>query len=308
MKNYYRVMLGPKSIYADACRKGNFIGVDFGIAEDLTGKLPDEWRAFNKAYIPVYLKVHPDKTKVTAGLACGAIWTVSRNLKDGDIVLCPDGAGRYYVGEIAGPYAYHPAGPLPHRRPVRWLDVMIDRAEMSEALRNSTGSIGTVSQLPSHAEEIERYLGGASAPRIVATDETIEDPSAFAMEKHLEEFLVENWSQTELARAYDIYSEDGDVSGQQYLTDTGPIDILGISKDKKTLLVIELKKGRASDVVVGQLLRYMGYVLEELCEEEQTVRGIIIALEDDARIRRALVMTPAVDFFRYQVSFKLVKG
>jgi len=69
--------------------------------------------------------------------------------------------------------------------------------------------------------------------------------------------------------------------------------------------VVELKKGRASDKVVGQALRYMGYVQEELAEENQTVRGVIIALEDDTKIRRALKMTPNVEFYRYQVSFKL---
>jgi restriction system protein len=33
-----------------------------------------------------------------------------------------------------------------------------------------------------------------------------------------------------------------------------------IKKDKSQLLAVELKKGRASDAVVGQVLRYMGYV------------------------------------------------
>ena len=42
------------------------------------------------------------------------------------------------------------------------------------------------------------------------------------------------------------------------------------------------------DVVVGQIQRYMGYVVEELAEEGQSVKGIIIALEDDLRIQRAL--------------------
>lgn len=125
---------------------------------------------------------------------------------------------------------------------------------------------------------------------------------------HLEEFLVRNWTQTELGRDYDIYQENGELVGQQYQTDTGPLDILAISKDKKTLLVVELKKGRASDVVVGQALRYMGYVQDELAEEAQSVRGVIIALEDDQRIRRALTMVPSIDFYRYQVSFKLMRG
>lgn len=80
----------------------------------------------------------------------------------------------------------------------------------------------------------------------------------FALEKHLEEFLVQNWHQTELGIKYNIYEEEGELVGQQYPTDTGPIDILAISKDKTELLVVELKKGRASDAVIGQIQRYMG--------------------------------------------------
>ena len=128
------------------------------------------------------------------------------------------------------------------------------------------------------------------------------------MEAHLEDFLVKNWAQTEFGKDYDIYEEDGEQVGEQYNTDTGPLDILAVSKDKKRLLVVELKKGRASDAVIGQILRYMGYVQEELAEEDQTVHGVVVALEDDQRIRRALAVTPNVTFYRYQISFKLVKA
>lgn len=51
----------------------------------------------------------------------------------------------------------------------------------------------------------------------------------------------------------------------------------------------------------------MGWVKEQLVEEGQSVAGAIIALEDDPRIRRALSMVPNVDFYRYQISFKLLK-
>ena len=307
MKSYYRVMLGQKSVYADECFANSFIGTDFGINQDLTKNLPEEWRTFNKEFIPVYLATHPDKTKIGAGLACGALWTVSKGIQKGDIVLCPDGTGKYRVGEVSSGYYYEPGKILFHRRPVTWLNVMIDRAAMSEALRNSTGSIGTVSNITQHREEIERLIGGISVPTIISTDVTVEDPSAFALEEHLEDFLVKNWPHTEFGKDYNIYEEDGE-KGQQYQTDTGPLDILAISKDKKHLLVVELKKGRASDSVVGQTLRYMSYVQEELAEEGQTVLGAIVAHEDDARIRRALTMTPSVSFYRYQVSFKLVRA
>jgi predicted Mrr-cat superfamily restriction endonuclease len=307
MKSYYRIMLGKGSVHAGECFSGNFIGADFGIAEDLTGKLPEEWRAFNQKFIPVYLAGHPDKTKIGAGLACGALWTVAKGIKKGDIVLCPDGSGRYRVAEVKGDYFYQPGGVLPHRRSVFWLPQPIDRADMSEALRNSAGSIGTVSDITNYHEEIEKLLSGVHAPTLISTDETVEDPAAFALEEHLEDFLVQNWSHTDLGKEYDIYEEGGERIGQQYETDTGKVDILAISKDKKRLLVVELKKGRASDVVVGQTLRYMGYVQEELAEEGQTVQGVIIALQDDQRIRRALAVMRNIMFYRYQISFKLVK-
>ena len=307
MKNYYRVMLGRKSAFAEPCFAGSFIGVDFGIAEDLTHKLPDEWRAFNKQFIPIFLAKHLDKTKIGAGLACGALWTVAKGIRKGDVVLCPDGAGAYRVGEVIGDYQYAPGEVLPHRRPVRWLNQSIDRGAMTDALKHSTGSIGTVSDISGYREEIEKLIGGGTGTTIVVNDPTVEDPVAFALEKHLEDFLVQNWKQTDLGKEYDIFEEDGEKVGQQYPTDTGPIDVLAVRKDKKELLVLELKKGRASDAVVGQVLRYMGYALQELAEEGQTVKGVIIALEDDQRLRRALAATSDIAFYRYQVSFKLLK-
>jgi restriction system protein len=210
---------------------------------------------------------------------------------------------------VTGGYYYVPNAPLPHRRGVKWLDLAIARAAMSEPLRNSTGSIGTVSNVSAHAMEIESFLKTAPPPlTIIAADPTIEDPFAFAMEQHLEAFLVANWEQTEFAATFSIFEEDGEKVGQQYQTDAGPIDILAISKDKKRLLVVELKRGRASDAVVGQILRYMGYVKGEIAEADQTVEGAIVALEDDQKLRWALAVIPSVSFYRYEVRFKLVKG
>lgn len=174
---------------------------------------------------------------------------------------------------------------------------------MSEPLQRSTNSTGTCCDITSYSDELERLIG-QKPPR----GPDVEDPSVFALEKHLEDFLVANWQNTALGKDYEIYSVDGELVGQQFPSDTGPIDILAISKTGKELLVVELKKGRASDVVVGQIQRYMGYVLDELAEEGQTVSGIIIALEDDLRIRRALRVTKGIKFYRYQVSFTLTQA
>lgn len=307
MKNYYRVMLGRKSVFAPECIAGGFIGGDYGIQQDLTGQLPEVWKAFNRQFIPIFLATHPDKTKVAAGLACGNLWTLAKGINREDVVLCPDGEGHYHVGDVTGDYFYQPGGSLPHRRPVQWAKQTIARTDMSEALRRSAGAASMVCNLGVYGDEIEHLIAGAYAPRLISTDETVEDPAEFVMEKHLEDFLVQNWAQTELGKGYVVYEVDGERVGQQYQTDTGPIDILAISKDKKTLLVVELKKGRGSDVVVGQLLRYMGYVKEELAEEGQGVKGVIIALENDPKMRRALSIVPGIDFYHYEIRFKLVK-
>ncbi|OGG72967.1 hypothetical protein A3A38_01725 [Candidatus Kaiserbacteria bacterium RIFCSPLOWO2_01_FULL_53_17] len=307
MKNYYRIMLGQRSAFADEAYKGNFIAAGFIKDKDLAHHLPDNWRDFNKEFIPLFLEQNPGKTRVSAGLACGMLWTVARGIQIGDIVLCPNGQGVYYVGEVTGAYEYHKGQTLPHRRTVRWFPKTITREEMSEPLKNSTGSIGTVSTISQYAEEIEALLAGSRPVSIVATDQTIEDPSVFALEEHLEDFLVKNWKSTELGRHYDIYEEDGEMVGKQYPSDTGPIDILAISKDKKELLVIELKRGRVSDIVVGQVQRYMGYVKDELVDGDQAVRGVIIAFEDDMKIRRALSVAQNIDFYTYKVNFKLEK-
>lgn len=307
MKSYYQIRLGRGNVNAKEAQEGNYIGAGWLSDIDLTNKVHDNWRDFNKQYIPIYLTKNPDKTKVAAGLACGMLHTIAKGILTGDTVLCPDGQGNYFVGEVTGGYEYHEGGTLPHRRNVRWYDRSIQRTEMSEALRNSSGSPGTVSNVSKYTEEIEALLSGGNLASIIAIDTTIEDPSIFALEKQLEDFLVHNWHRTELGQHYDIYEEDGEIVGQQYPSDTGPIDILAISKDKKEILIVELKKGRVSDMVVGQIQRYMGYAKEMLAEDNQTVRGAIIAFENDIKIQRALSVTTNIDFYTYKISFKLEK-
>lgn len=307
MKRYYRVMLGKGSVYASECRRDGFIGADFGIDMDLTGKLPDEWRVFNKQFIPIYLQKYPNKAKVAAGLACGFLWTISKGIKQGDTILSPNGLGSYYVGDVTSDYYYVPGQILPHRRKISWSPNLISREDMSDSLRHSAGSIGTVSNISRHWDELKKLCEGNVPAQLISNDESIENPSVFGLEKHLEEFLVANWGQLDLAKKYQIYQEDGELVGQQYETDTGKIDILAVSKDGQELLVIELKKNEASDSAVGQTLRYMGYIKEQVAEKDQVVKGLIIAYDDNIRIKRALMMVQNIEFCTYKVNFSLSK-
>ncbi len=308
VKRYYKLMLGAKSSFADICYNGHFIGADFDIIMDISASLFENWRDFNEKFIPIFLQINPTKSKIAAGLSCGALWTICKGMKIGDLVISPNGSGNYFVGEIISDYFFVENGVLPHRRQINWFNAILEKESLSDTLRGSMGSSGTVCEISRHSDEIESLISGTASPQIISNDNTIESINEFALEKHLEDFLVKNWKQTELGKDYDIYQEDGELVGQQYPTDTGPIDLLAISKDKKSILVVELKKGRVSDHVVGQIQRYMGYVKSELCEPNQSVKGVIIGLEDDLKIKRALSVTTNIEFYRYQISFKLVKG
>lgn len=305
MTKFIRIMLGKASMHAEECFEGGFIGVDFRLKKDLTAELTEDWREFNRALIPVWLESHPGKSKVAAGLACKMTWTVAKGLSAGDVVISPSGDGRYRFGEVIGDYEYKPDQILFHRRQVRWLETYVSAIDISKPLLNAMRSIGTTSDVTQYGDELKALLKGDRTPKISQEDAMIEEPSVFVLEKYLEEFLVSNWEHTDLGKRYDIFSDE-DGTGQQYETDAGRIDILAVSKDGSELLIIELKKGRASDVVAGQIARYMGYVMSELALPNQRVRGLIVAREDDSKLRYSLKAIPNVDFYRYEVSFKLL--
>ena len=137
------------------------------------------------------------------------------------------------------------------------------------------------------------------------TENNFTPKSSFLLEKHLEDYIIKNWGNIELNQNYDIHKENNQLC-TQYQTGSGPLDILAISKDKNEFLVIELKKGRASDIVLGQIQRYMGHIKKNLAENK-SVKGLIIALEDDKNLKDALSVAPNIKFMKYEVSFKLTE-
>ncbi|MBR1490259.1 MAG: hypothetical protein IJ611_06070 [Bacteroidales bacterium] len=177
MKKYIRVMLGRGSIYAKTCREDGYIGGNFEIKVDLSDSLFDNWREFNKKFIPLWQSAVPGKSTTAAGLACGALWTIVKGLKIGDVVLCPSGEGFYYVGTIASDYYYVHNTSLPHRRKVAWMDKVIARKSMSKELRNSAGSILTCCDISKYSTEIEGLLKGESHSALLAIQK--ETPNHF---------------------------------------------------------------------------------------------------------------------------------
>ena len=59
------------------------------------------------------------------------------------------------------------------------------------------------------------------------------------------------------------------------------------TNDNGDLVVIELKRGMTSDETIGQVLRYVGWVQENLAKDGQRVQGWIIAGDYDEHLRLA---------------------
>ena len=128
--------------------------------------------------------------------------------------------------------------------------------------------------------------------------------AAFALEEHLEEFMDANWASIDFGRPLRIWTDSDGEPGRQYATDVGVIDFLCEDNAANELVVVELKRGKSSDRVVGQILRYMGWVREQLAGDRD-VSGIIITHEYDHRVRYAVAELPRVEAWTYHVSFML---
>ncbi|MCX7674285.1 MAG: hypothetical protein N2Z70_00460 [Bdellovibrionaceae bacterium] len=172
-------------------------------------------KQFNKEFVPIYLAEHPVKSKVGAALACSFLWTFAKDTKSGDIVLCPNGEGAYLIGEVISDYFYQPGDPLPHRKSVKWFNRKIQRSDMSENLKKTAGATETVRDISKYSIELDILIFNKNLPHTIVTDTDVEDPFTFVLEKHLEEFLIKNWNNTNFGKHYNIYEEDGEVVGIQ---------------------------------------------------------------------------------------------
>ncbi len=302
---FFKVMLGKGSMYAPLCVQKGFLGADFDVIENLEPRLKDVIESFIDTMTSSLMEIDSSRSKRAANLGANSLWLVCKGIQEGDIVLSPDDAGQMYVGEVISPYWYFEEGPLPHRRSVRWFPKKLARQRMSVPLQNSSGFGTTAYTLEHHHGELSELVSEI-VDFLVDTSTDTEEIRSFVVESFLQAFLEKNWTLTSLGKTHDIFEIDGIPVGAQFQTETGPLDLLAVSKDKKELLVIELKKGRAYDKVLGQLQRYMGYVADKVAEPGQTVRGLIIALEDDRGLQYALKVAPNVSFMRYSIDFKLL--
>jgi hypothetical protein len=121
-------------------------------------------------------------------------------------------------------------------------------------------------------------------PREVRGEMTPEEfEKAQFLEKELEEYLQKHLDKVELGLT---------LIGRQHATKVGPIDLFAKAKNGD-VVVLELKKGRASDKVFGQICRYMGCIKSENPKKGPTVRGYIIGREVDIKLQYAAMVVAA---------------
>jgi len=125
----------------------------------------------------------------------------------------------------------------------------------------------------------------------------------FAYEKDLQNFLSKNL--TLIESGLHLYEEEG-ITGIEFPAGNRFVDILALDK-KKNYVVIELKVSRGYDRAVGQLLRYVGWISKNLADDNQSVRGILVAREISDDILLACSTVDNVDLYEYQLSVSLQK-
>lgn len=125
-------------------------------------------------------------------------------------------------------------------------------------------------------------------------EEVIKSYGSISIESDLRDYLADNIF---------IVQKGLSLIKKEYDTgEIGRIDLL--CKDKQgNHVVVELKKGRESDKVVGQTLRYMGWVKKNF---KTKVRGIIIVNEPDDRLSYALdPLSDLIELKFYKVNFEI---
>jgi len=127
------------------------------------------------------------------------------------------------------------------------------------------------------------------------------EASTFAYERDLRNYLSKNLGVIE--SGLQLYEEE-DIRGIEFPVGGRFIDLLAVSGEG-ALVVIELKVSRGYDRVVGQLLRYMGWIEKNLAEDAQAVRGMIVANEISEDLKLACSRVSGVGLFEYELAVQV---
>lgn len=126
------------------------------------------------------------------------------------------------------------------------------------------------------------------------------DVSRFAMESHLRDYLAQNLGYIKgTPSILGLFVDESGIPGVEYRTEIGIIDILAKGADG-AFYVLELKLARGSNAVVGQILRYMGWVRRNL-SQGCPVYGVIVTSETSNKLKYAASEVSDVFVMEYEL-------
>jgi restriction system protein len=246
---------------------------------------------------------YPDKVPISKVRLANLLWTFYHEIHPGDFVIARRGRKVLAAVGKVNQSAFYAPGKSSFHDHTNFLGVLWQEQPRDKVFPEIVFPMVTLSELS--FEQYNNFLESSGVKPVPPEGtEKPEDIEAFYLEKYLEDFIVSNF-QTIFKGELKIYEDADRNDGQQYSTDIGAIDILAVEVKSNSFVVIELKKGRPSDQVIGQILRYMGWVKQNLCIGEQAVKGLIICHDPDPKLSYALDMTNNIDVRYYSVSFKL---
>lgn len=141
---------------------------------------------------------------------------------------------------------------------------------------------------------VNSMLWQAASGKTEGPEEALESYASLSLEKDLRDYLAK--SPSTLEKGLSTIEKEFDTK------EVGKIDLL-LSDKKGYDVVAELKKGRKSDDVVGQLSRYMGWVMKN---RNKKVRGIVVVSEPDERLNYSILpFGGSVKIKYYRVKFEI---
>jgi hypothetical protein len=195
------------------------------------------------------------------------------------------GAGLWGICEVAGEWVIDPEGKAKHELETGWFpiakiqkwDATLPYELVKEDLSNQNHRLRIAKakeedlSIIQFALRVYQRLGYGST-----------DGEFFVLESGLEEAVKANLKQLRLRLADESIQQQCNLG-----LGIGRTDLICLD-ERDDFVVLELKVVHSSDSVVGQLLRYMGYVRENWAEKaEKKVHGIILTPSYDEQLRLA---------------------
>jgi RecB family endonuclease NucS len=148
------------------------------------------------------------------------------------------------------------------------------------------------SQIKTGKIEITDLMENTDNSEIEKVEEQAVTEFAISIEKDLQNYLSNRLNEIEPGLT---------LIGTEYGTAAGFIDIF--CKDKNgNYVVIETKAGKAKDAALGQILGYIGALIESGIQEK--IRGILVASDFDNRVLLASKAIQNISLTKYNLSFK----